>query len=362
MTGHKGERKQNHQSSSALGTGGNRKKSLANTTCMSPNGTHRSRATRAMKSNRLKTSCEALTIDTSSTVRSTNNTLVFLIRVGSLASSFASTWRAMSVADPWASPVAMVKRCGKSFPIIIGSYAPCIAQRPHDHRLTERLHAGGPPWKKYIVAGQNKRDDCFLLFHDDTRQSPSRSMRRSRWTCTHRASAAAPRPKGAANEPTWWRKETYEAKIKLRTRTVTASTSTSSLVHQQKLAAVSLNLKLKKGLTTRLQFQASDRLDGAEPSIFRDYKLDDNDARDDVWDQEVFNSIWRRGSVDRGSAFPNLLFFLVCAYLVEWENFENRPRPKFFSARACLYAQGSPRRPWPEASPDPCHMEMYRSR
>ena len=98
--------------------------------------------------------------------------------------------------------------------------------------------------KKYIVAGQNKRDDCFLLFHDDTtRQSPSRSMRRSRWT--HRASAAAPRPKGAANEPTWWRKETHEAKIKLRTRTVTASTSTSSLVHQQKLADVFTFLELE---------------------------------------------------------------------------------------------------------------------
>ena len=45
------------------------------------------------------------------------------------------------------------------------------------------------------------------------------------------------------------------------------------------------------------------RWDGAEPSIFRDYKFDDNDARDDVWDQEVVNSIWRRASVDRGSAF-----------------------------------------------------------
>ena len=55
-----------------------------------------------------------------------------------------------------------------------------------------------------------------------------------------------------------------------------------------------------------------------------------------MWDQEVFNSIWRRGSVDRGSAFPNLLFFLVYANLVERENFENRPRPKFFSACARL--------------------------
>ena len=76
--------------------------------------------------------------------------------------------------------------------------------------------------------------------------------------------------------------------------------------------------------------------DGAESSIFRDYKFDDSDASDDVWDQEVVNSIWRRGSVDRGSAFPNLLFFLVYAYLVKQENFENRPRPKFFSARARL--------------------------
>ena len=35
------------------------------------------------------------------------------------------------------------------------------------------------------------------------------------------------------------------------------------------------------------------------------------------------------------------LFFLVYTYLVEWVNFENRPRPKFFSARARL-----PRWPW----------------
>ena len=55
-----------------------------------------------------------------------------------------------------------------------------------------------------------------------------------------------------------------------------------------------------------------------------------------MWDQEVVNSIWRRASVDRGSVFPNLLFFLVYAYLVKQENFENRPRPKFFSARARL--------------------------
>ena len=74
-------------------------------------------------------------MDTSSTVRSTNNTLVFLIRVGSLASSFASTWRAMNVADPRASPVAVVKHCGKSFPAS-SSAALLLAQRPHDHRLT----------------------------------------------------------------------------------------------------------------------------------------------------------------------------------------------------------------------------------
>ena len=36
------------------------------------------------------------------------------------------------------------------------------------------------------------------------------------------------------------------------------------------------------------------------------------------------------------------LFFLVYTYLVEWVKFENRPRPKFFSARARL-----PRWPWP---------------
>ena len=80
------------------------------------------------------------------------------------------------------------------------------------------------------------------------------------------------------------------------------------------------------------------RWDGAESSIFRDYKFDDNDARDDVWDQEVVNSIWRRGSVDWGSAFPNLLFFLVHANLVERENFENRPLPKFSSSSALCKA------------------------
>ena len=81
--------------------------------------------------NEIQPSCvskhEALTMDTWSTVRSTDNTLVFLIRVGSLASSFASTWSAMSGADPRASPVAVVKRCDKSVPIFIGSSAPCAA-------------------------------------------------------------------------------------------------------------------------------------------------------------------------------------------------------------------------------------------
>ena len=67
--------------------------------------------------------------DTLSSGPLANNILVFLIRVGSLASSFASTWRAMSVADPRASPVAVVKRCGNIFPIIIGSSAPCAASR-----------------------------------------------------------------------------------------------------------------------------------------------------------------------------------------------------------------------------------------
>ena len=117
MTGHKGERKQNHRSSSALGTGGNRKKSLANTTCMSPNGTH--------------------------------------------------------------------------------------GRTEQERRLLLTLQW----WYKAIA-----------LSIDATIQMN-----------THRASAAAPRPKGAANEPTWWRKETHDwGKIKLRTRTVTASTSTSS--------------------------------------------------------------------------------------------------------------------------------------
>ena len=83
-------------------------------------------------------------------------------------------------------------------------------------------------------------------------------------------------------------------------------------------------------------------------TIFRHYNFDDNDARDDVWDQEVVNSIWRRASVDRGSAFPNLHFFLVNAYLIEQENFENRPRPKFFSTRACKAPPLTVR--WPSTS------------
>ena len=103
---------------------------------------------------------------------STLNTLAFLIRP--LALSLASTWRAKKAADSRAHgnseklcrvlpPMAVaaspvVKHCGKSYPIIISSQL--LAQRPHDHRLTT---ASGPT-EKYSVAGQNKRDDCFLLF------------------------------------------------------------------------------------------------------------------------------------------------------------------------------------------------------
>ena len=50
---------------------------------------------------------------------------------------------------------------------------------------------------------------------------------------------------------------------------------------------------------------------------------------------------FRRGSVDRGSAFPNLLFFLVNANLVERENFENRPRPKI-GPNFSLHARKAP--------------------
>ena len=148
-------------------------------------------------------------MDTSPTVRSTNNTLVFLIRVGSLATSFASTWRAMSVADPPASPVAVVKRSGKSFPIIIGSSAPCAASAwPQTYLL---LPAG--PLKKYIVAGQNKRDDCFLLFHDDARQSSSRSMRRSIWTHTAPALQLQDQKEQQTNQPDEGKRPMTEAKI-----------------------------------------------------------------------------------------------------------------------------------------------------
>ena len=193
---------------------------------------------------------EAHTMNTSPTVRCTNNTLVFLIRVGSLASSFASTWPAMSVADPRASPVAVVKRCGKSFPIIIGSYAPCAAAAwPQTYRGT----AGGPPEKIHCDRTEQERRLLFAL--PWWYQAIALSIDATIQMNTHRASAAAPRPKGAANEPTWWRKETHEAKIKLRTRTVTASTSTSSLVHQQKLAAVFTFLELEVG--ERLDDQAT---------------------------------------------------------------------------------------------------------
>ena len=177
MTDHKGERKQNHQSSSALGTGGNRKKIPGEHNLLV---TERHTSVTGNTCNEIQPSqnMKRTTHFADGPVHQQHPRLPNPI-VGSLASSFASTWRTMSVVDPRASPVAVVKRCGKSFPIIIGSrYAPCIAQRPHDHRLTERLPAA--LLKKYIVAGQNKRDDCFLLFHDDTRQSPSRSMRRSR--------------------------------------------------------------------------------------------------------------------------------------------------------------------------------------
>ena len=189
---------------------------------------------------------EALTIDTSSTVRSTNDTLVFLIRVGSLASSFASTW----VSDERGRSASQSSGNGKTLRQKFSQH--------HHHRQLCSLHCAAsawpqtyratacrrPHWKIHCGRTEQERRLLLALFHDDTRQSPSRSMRRSRWT--HRASAAAPRPKGAANEPTWWRKETHEAKIKLRTRTVTASTSTSSLVvHLQKLAAVFTFLELE---------------------------------------------------------------------------------------------------------------------
>ena len=58
------------------------------------------------------------------------------------------------------------------------------------------------------------------------------------------------------------------------------------------------------------------RWDGAEPSIFRDYKLDDNDASDDVWDQEVDNTtrVWgqdrripARGAQRRGPGWRAVL-------------------------------------------------------
>ena len=145
MTGHKGERKQNHLSSSALGTEGNRKKSPANKTCMSPNGTHRSRATCAMKSNRLKTWSADHGHLADGPVHQQHPRLPNPSRFTGFVTSFASTWRAMSVADPRASPVAAVKRCGESFPIIIGSYAPCAAAsaRPQTYLVT----AGGPPEK-----------------------------------------------------------------------------------------------------------------------------------------------------------------------------------------------------------------------
>ena len=208
-----------------------------------------------------------------------------------------------------------------------------LALRPHDHRLTEGLPAG--PLKK-IHCGRTEQERRLLL------ALPwwiALSIDATIHMNTHRASAAAPRPKGAAIEPTWWRKETHEATDLEPWRQAPAL-----LIHLQKLAAVFTFLELE--VEERLDDQATvtrkwpltveRRWDGADPSIFRDYKFDDNIARDDVWDQEVFNSIWRRASVDRGSAFPNLLFFLVYAYLVEWENFENRPRPKFFSACARL--------------------------
>ena len=196
-----------------------------------------------------------------------------------------------------------------------------------------------PSWKKYIVAGQNKRDECFLLFHDDTRQSPSRSMRRSRWTHTGPALQLQDQKEQQTNQPDEGKRPMRPT---LNSELEPWRQAPALPVHLQKLATVftfrwtwSWRKAWRPGYSFK-QVTVERRWDGAEPSIFRDYKLDDNDARDDVWDQEVFNSIWRRGSVDRGSAFPNLLFFLVYAYLVEWENFENRPRPKFFSACARL--------------------------
>ena len=271
---------------------------------------------------------EALTMDTSSMVRSTNSTLVFLIRVGSLASWFASTWRAMSMADPLASPVAVVKRA-KVFrhhhrQLCSLSSVRITTDLPGDFRQA--------PWK--IHCGRTEQERRLLLALPWWYKAIALPIDATIQMNSHRASAAAPRPKGAENEPTRWRKETHDW-----TRTVTASTSTSTEASSH--FNVPLTWSWRKVWPTGYSYKqvtVERRWDGAEPSIFRDYKFDDNDARDDVWDQEVVNSIWRRGSIDRGSAFPDLLFFLVYAYLVEWENFENRPRPKFFSARS----QGSP--------------------
>ena len=214
-----------------------------------------------------------------------------------------------------------------------------LAQRPHDHRQ-KWLTAG--PLKKYIVARQNKRDDCFLLFHDDTRQSPCRSMRRSRrtHTVTGPALQLQDQKEQQTNQPDEGKRPMRPMRPKLNSELEPWRQAPALLLHLQKLAAVFTFLELE--VEERLigysykQVTVERRWDGAEPSIFRDpYKFDDNDAHDDVLDQEVFNSIWswRRASVARGSAFPDLLFFLVCAYLIERENFENRPRPKFLCTR-----------------------------
>ena len=52
-----------------------------------------------------------------------------------------------------------------------------------------------------------------------------------------------------------------------------------------------------------------------------------------IWAAADFQNFLAQSWNTRG---PRKNFFLVYAYLVERENFENRPRPKFFSARARL--------------------------
>ena len=166
---------------------------------MSPNGTHRSRATRAIKSNRLKTWSAHHGHFVDGPIHQQHPRLPnpsrftgFVVR-----EHLASDERGRSASQ---------SSCGESFPIIIGSSAPWAASAwPQTYLVT----AGGPPEKKHCGRTEQERRLLLALPWWYNLKAIALSIDATIQMNTHRASAAAPRPKGAANE-TNLMKETKE--------------------------------------------------------------------------------------------------------------------------------------------------------